>query len=146
MAMKGMEDQQVLSFNETIIAEFRANGGRCGGPFEGNPMLLVTMTGARSGRQLTNPLTYHQLDGDYIVFASAGGHPRHPSWYYNITANPEVTLEVGTETFAAVATELSGDERTRAFDAMSGAMPRFGDYQASVEREIPVIRFRRAEQ
>lgn len=145
MAMKGMEDSQVLSFNEQIISEFRANEGRCGGMFEGNPMLLLTMTGARSGRRLTSPLTCHQLDGDWIVFASAGGHPRHPEWYHNITANPDVTLEVGTESFAATATELSGDERTRAFDAMCTAMPRFGDYQASVEREIPVIRLRRSE-
>ncbi|WP_419944615.1 nitroreductase/quinone reductase family protein [Candidatus Poriferisodalis sp.] len=143
MAMKGMDDQQVLSFNEQIISEFRANEGRCAGIFEGNPMLLMTMTGARSGRQLTSPLTYHQLDGVWIVFASAGGHPRHPAWYHNITANPDVTLEVGTESFAATATELAAEERTRAFDAMCTAMPRFGDYQASVEREIPVIRLRR---
>ena len=143
--MKGMEDSQVLSFNEAIIDEFRANEGRCGGMFEGNPMLLMTMTGARSGRRLTSPLTYHLLDGDWIVFASAGGHPRHPAWYHNITANPDVTLEVGTESFAATASVLSGDERTRAFDAMCTAMPRFGDYQASVEREIPVIRLRRSQ-
>ncbi|WP_420610414.1 nitroreductase family deazaflavin-dependent oxidoreductase [Candidatus Poriferisodalis sp.] len=144
MSMKGMEDGQVLSFNERIIAEFRENEGRCGGMFEGNPMLLLTMTGARSGRQLTSPLTYHELDGDWIVFASAGGHPSHPAWYHNVTANPAVTVEVGTESFAATAAELSGSERTKAFDAMCEAMPRFGEYQASVDREIPVIRLRRS--
>ncbi len=128
MAMKGMQDSQVLSFNEQIIAEFRENEGRCGGMFEGNPMLLLTMTGARSGRQLTSPLTYHEFDGDWIVFASAGGHPSHPAWYHNVTANPQVTVEIGTESFAATAAELSGVERTQAFDAMCDAMPRFGDY------------------
>ncbi|WP_419840428.1 nitroreductase family deazaflavin-dependent oxidoreductase [Candidatus Poriferisodalis sp.] len=143
MSMKGMQDSQVLSFNEQIIAEFRENEGRCGGRFEGNPMLLMTMTGARSGRQITNPLTCHHHGDDYIVMASAGGHERHPSWYFNIIANPGVTLEVGTETFAATAVVLEGDERSEAFDAMCEAMPRFGDYQDSVEREIPIIALRR---
>lgn len=145
MSIKGMEDSDVLSFNEQIIAEFRENEGRCGGLFEGNPMLLLTMTGARSGRQLTTPLTYHRHDGDYVVMASAGGHPSHPSWYHNLVAHPAVTLEVGTETFAATAVVLEGDERAAAFAAMSEAMPRFGDYQASVEREIPVVALRPAD-
>ncbi|MDE0135583.1 MAG: nitroreductase family deazaflavin-dependent oxidoreductase [Acidimicrobiaceae bacterium] len=142
MSMKGMEDSEVLSFNEQIIAEFRANEGRCGGRFEGNPMLLLTMTGARSGRQLTSPLTCHLLGDDYIVMASAGGHDRHPSWYHNVVANPEVSVEHGTETFDATAVVLEGDERGTAFASMCEAMPRFGDYQASVDREIPLVALR----
>ncbi len=144
MSMKGMQDSQVLAFNEQITAEFRANEGRCGGMFEGNPMLLLTMTGARSGRQLTCPLTFHPHGGHHVVMASAGGHERHPSWYYNVVANPRVTVEVGTEKFAATAVVLEGDERGAAFASMCEAMPRFGDYQASVEREIPLVALQRS--
>lgn len=142
MSMKGMEDGQVLSFNQQIIAEFRENEGRCGGMFEGNPMLLMTMTGARSGRQLTSPLTYHRHGDDYVVMASAGGHPSHPAWYHNIVANPQVTLEVGVDVLSAAAVVLEGDERTEAFSAMCEAMPRFGDYQESLDREIPIVALR----
>ena len=144
MSMKGMQDSQVLSFNEQIVAEFRENEGRCGGMFEGNPMLLMTMTGARSGRRLTSPLTYHRHGDDYVVMASAGGHPSHPAWYHNIVANPQVTLEVGTESFGADAVVLEGDERAAAFAAMCEAMPRFGDYQEAVDREIPIVALRPA--
>ena len=73
--MMGMSTQELLDFNRKVIEEFRANEGRCGGPFEGNPMLLMTMKGARTGRELTTPLTYHAYEGDYVVMASAGGSP-----------------------------------------------------------------------
>ncbi len=138
--MKGMTDEQVLGFNEGIIEEFRANGGACGGMFEGNPMLLMTMTGAKSGRRLTSPLTYHAYDGDYVVMASAGGDPKHPAWYFNITANPDITLEVGTEQFEATAVRTEGDDRAAVFESMVAAMPRFGEYQDGVDREIPIFR------
>jgi deazaflavin-dependent oxidoreductase (nitroreductase family) len=141
--MKGMTDEQVLEFNEGIIEEFRANQGMCGGRFEGNPMLLMTVTGARTGRRITTPLTYHAYDDDYIVMASAGGDPRHPAWYFNLVAHPDVVLEVGTERFEATAVQTRGDERTRVFESMVAAMPRFGDYQAGVEREIPIFRLER---
>lgn len=135
-----MTDEQTLDFNRTIIDEFRANGGACGGRFEGNPMLLLTMTGAKSGEPRTSPLTYHADGDDFVVMASAGGDPSHPAWYHNLVADPDVEIEVGTERFAATALEARGDERTRVFDAMVAAMPRFGDYQASVEREIPMFK------
>ena len=141
--MKGMSDEQVLGFNAGIIEEFRANGGKCSGVFEGNPMLLLTMTGAKSGRQLTSPLTYYADGDDMIVMASAGGDPKHPAWYFNLKAEPNVTIELGAEQFAASAHELRGDERTRVFDAMVAAMPRFADYQSGVEREIPLFKISR---
>ena len=141
--MKGMSDDQVLAFNKDIIAEFRDNDGKCGGMFEGNDMLLLTMTGAKSGRTLTSPLTYHPYEGDYLVMASAGGDPQHPAWYYNLVANPDVTLEVGTERFDATANQLVGDARQAAFESMVAAMPRFGDYQTGVDREIPLFRLAR---
>lgn len=139
--MQGMTDEQTLTFNAAVIEEFRSNGGACGGRFEGNPMLLVTMMGAKSGRELTSPLTYHAYGDDYVVMASAGGDPKHPAWLFNLSANPAVVLEVGDERFEATAVRLAGDDRTQAFESMVSAMPRFGDYQQAVEREIPLFAF-----
>ena len=137
--MMGMSREELLAFNQSVIDEFRANDGICGGPFEGNPMLLLTTTGARTGRARTTPLTYH-LDGDrHVVMASAGGSPTDPTWFGNVSANPEVMVEVGTERFAAVATAPTGGERDRVFADMVAALPRFGGYQADVDRTIPVI-------
>jgi len=135
---------ELLQFNRSIIDEFRANGGRCGGRFEGNPMLLVTMRGARSGRELTSPLSYCADGDDCIVMASAGGSPAHPDWYYNLRANPEVVVERGTERYRARAILTTGSARESAFAKMVTALPRFGDYQAGVDREIPVFRLVRA--
>jgi len=101
------------------------------------------MTGAKSGRTLTSPLTYYADGNDMIVMASAGGDPKHPAWYFNLKAQPKVTIEVGAEKFEASAHEVEGDERGRIFDAMVTAMPRFGDYQAGVEREIPLFKISR---
>lgn len=138
--MQGMTDEQVLGFNKGIIEEFRANEGKCGGVFEGNPLLLLTMTGARSGRELTSPLTYHANDGNYIVMASAGGDPKPPAWYFNLTANPDVTVEVGAERFDATAVEAQGDERASLYASMVEELPRFAEYQEAVERQIPVFK------
>ena len=89
------------SFNAGIIEEFRANGGKVSGMFEGAPMLLLTTTGAKSGNPYTTPVV-HTNDGDRIVIiASKAGAPSNPDWYYNLVANPEVTVELGTETFQA---------------------------------------------
>lgn len=146
MPMNGLTNEQTTDFNAAIIEEFRANEGRCGGRFEGNPMLLMTMTGAKSGRTLTSPLTYHDLDGTPIVMASAGGHPHHPHWFHNLVADPAIEIELGTERYPATARRLVDDERQRAFESMTAAMPRFADYQAGVEREIPLFALeRRAE-
>ena len=138
--MMGMSDEQVLELNRNVIEEFRANGGVCGGMFEGNPMLLLTMTGAKSGRELTTPLTYHAYEDTQIVMASAGGSPNHPAWYFNITANPHVVVEVGEERFEATAVRTEGDERAAVFASMIEAMPRFGEYQDGVDREIPIFK------
>src|SRR5689334_22435787 len=100
-----MSNARPNDWNQGIISEFRANGGKMtGGPFAGSPLLLLTTTGARTGRKLTSPLLYN-TDGDRIlVFASKGGAPTHPDWYHNLLANPEVTVELGTEKFQAKAT------------------------------------------
>lgn len=144
--MQGMTDDEVLGFNQSVIKDFRDNAGVMpeGSMFHGNPTLLMTMTGAKSGRRLTSPLSF-ATDGDaVIVMASAGGDPKAPAWAFNLRANPEVSLEILNETFAAIATETSGPERTRAYEVMIAELPRFADYQANVERVIPVFRLTRA--
>lgn len=126
-------------YNEQISAEFRAHGGKVGGRFEGRPMILVTATGAKSGEQRTTPLVYLP-DGDrYLIFASKGGSPSHPAWYHNLKANPVATVEVGTEKFEAVATELTGAERDEVYAKQAGLVPAFADYQEKTTRTIPVI-------
>src|ERR671927_20150 len=104
------------AFNRSLIAEYRATGGQVTGQFAGAPLLLLTTTGARSGQPRTTPLAY-TVDGDrLVVIASKGGAPTHPDWYHNLRAQPEVTVELGTETFPARATIPQGAERQRLFD------------------------------
>jgi deazaflavin-dependent oxidoreductase (nitroreductase family) len=130
-----------LKFNNDVIEEFRANGGVCGGPFEGAPMILVTMTGAKSGRELCSPLVHSIDGGDPIIIASKAGAPEHPNWYYNLVANPQVTIEIGTEKWEGTAHLTEGDERRRLFDAQAAAMPQFAEYEKNAApREIPVFR------
>ena len=127
-------------FNAQVIEEFRANAGRVGGMFEGLPILLLHHTGAKSGTQRINPLAYLADDGRYVVIASKGGAPTNPGWYHNLKAHPQVKIEVGTETFDAVAREVTGDERERLFRAQADRFPQFDDYvQKAAGRTIPVI-------
>ena len=136
-------DADMKSFNEKIIEEFRANGGRVGGEFEGAPMLLLTTTGAKTGRRVTSPLVYAR-DGDrLLVFASKAGAPTNPAWYHNLVANPTVTVEVGTETFEARATVVTGEERDRLFAEQAKRMPGFATYQQNTTRVIPVVALER---
>ena len=134
-----MTNEQWLEFNRGIIAEFRANGGQCGGPFEGNPLLLLTTTGRTSGEARVTPLTTCRDADRYVVMASKGGAPSHPGWYHNLVSQPQVVIEVGNDRFECTASEATGSERERLFATFVEALPRFGDYQASVERSIPVI-------
>jgi len=126
-------------FNAQIIEEFRANEGRVGGPFEGNPLLLLHHTGARSGKSYVNPLAYQADAGRYVIFASKGGAPENPGWYHNLKANPETTIEVGTETVPVRAEEAAGEERDRLFATQAERIPQFGAYQESAGRTIPVM-------
>jgi deazaflavin-dependent oxidoreductase (nitroreductase family) len=131
-------------FNRGVIAEFRANEGKVGGPFAGAPMILVTHKGAKSGKEYTTPLVYSK-DGDAVVIiASKAGAPDDPQWYRNMVANPAVTVEIGTESYAAVAREAKGDERDRLYAAQAALMPNFDEYAAKTTRTIPVIVLDRA--
>jgi deazaflavin-dependent oxidoreductase (nitroreductase family) len=108
--------------------------------FEGTPMLLLHHTGARSGAERVNPLAYFADDGRYVIFASKGGAPTNPGWYWNLKAHPEVKIEVGGDTIDAVAGEAAGEERERLFRAQADRYPQFSDYaQKAAPRNIPVI-------
>jgi len=125
--------------NKKIIDEFRANGGKVGGNFEGKMLLLLHTNGAKSKQERINPVACIK-DGDrLVVIASKGGAPRHPDWYYNVIAAPLVTVEVGTEKFQANAVVSEEPERTRLYNEMVKVMPGFDDYRRKTTRVIPVI-------
>ena len=131
--------EEMLALNRNVIEEFRANNGKVSGMFANEPLLLLTTTGAKSGEKRTNPLV-HTLDGDRVVIiASFGGAPKHPAWFLNIRANPEVTIELPGETFTADAIIPEGEERRRIYAQHAAEMPRFAEYQAMTTREIPVV-------
>lgn len=132
-------------FNQTVIAEFRANGGVVGGYFAGANMLLLHTTGAKSGQERVNPLVYTR-DGDRLVIvASKGGADSNPDWYYNLLANPAATVEVGSDTFAVRATAVTeGPERARLYALMVAHREGFADYERKTARTIPVVVLERA--
>jgi deazaflavin-dependent oxidoreductase (nitroreductase family) len=133
----------VNDFNRNLIDEFRANDGKVAGVFGGAPLLLLTTTGAKSGRKHTTPLVHLEDSGRIYVFGSMGGAPKNPAWYHNLVANPDVTVELPGETFEASAVPVSGDERERIWAAQKEAMPAFEDYEAKTDREIPVVMLER---
>lgn len=128
------------AMTEALIADFRAHGGAVtSGPFAGRPVLLLTTTGAQSGRSRLAPLVYSS-DGDhYVIMASKGGAPTHPAWYHNLVAHPRVTVEVGAEKFEARAMVAQGAERDRLFAQHAAINPGFNDYQKRTSRVIPVV-------
>jgi deazaflavin-dependent oxidoreductase (nitroreductase family) len=127
------------SRNQAIIDEFRANEGRVGGYFEGRPILLLTHTGARTGRKYTNPVVYLPDDGRLVIFATKGGAPSNPAWYGNLKAHPTATVEVGTERYDVDVAELHGEERDRLYARQTEIMPTFAEYEARTSRRIPVL-------
>jgi deazaflavin-dependent oxidoreductase (nitroreductase family) len=126
-------------FNSQVIEDFRAKGGKPGGMFEQMPLLLLHNVGAKSGTQFITPLAY-LADGDrYVIFASKAGAPNNPGWFHNLKAGPKVTIEVGTETLAAVAEEATGEERDRLYRIQEEQVPQFAEYAQKTDRQIPVI-------
>ena len=126
-------------FNQTMIETFRATGGHLGGGMEDAPAVLLHTTGARSGKERVNPVVY-LADGDrVVVFASKAGAPSDPDWYRNLQANPTVTIEIGTETRTCTARTATGDERERLWARQKDVMPGFVEYEASTDRQIPVV-------
>ncbi|MFC9436098.1 nitroreductase family deazaflavin-dependent oxidoreductase [Nocardia sp. NPDC057030] len=127
-------------WNASIIEEFRSNAGKVGGPFEGHDLLLLTTTGAKSGLPRTSPVAFIRDQGRVIIIASKAGAPTSPDWYHNLRANPEVSVEIGTETHKATATPITeGPERDRLYAAMVEVMPGFAEYEQKTDRVIPVV-------
>jgi deazaflavin-dependent oxidoreductase (nitroreductase family) len=132
------------NFNQTVIDEFRANKGLVGGGFAGAPMVIITTKGAKSGQPRVNPLVgLPEDDGTIYIFASKGGAPTNPDWYYNLKANPELEVEFGEERYPAVATEVTGAARDAIFDRQKVIMPGFAEYEAGTTRVIPVVALKR---
>ena len=127
------------NWNTKIIEEFRANGGRVGGNFEGAPLLLLHTTGARSGQERVNPMMYRKVGDDYAVFASKAGAPTHPDWYHNLVAHPDVQAEIGTQTLRFTARVATGEERETIWVAHKTEYPGFADYEQKTTRQIPVV-------
>jgi deazaflavin-dependent oxidoreductase (nitroreductase family) len=128
-----------MDFNQQVIEEFRANHGRVGGPFEGGRLLLLTTTGAKTGKRHTNPVGFLPDGERILVIASAGGAPNHPDWFHNLVADPRVTVENGTFTYDAHAAVLAGAERDHAFARAAEFDPGWAEYQAKTTRVIPVV-------
>jgi deazaflavin-dependent oxidoreductase (nitroreductase family) len=130
-------------FNETFIEEYRSTGGKVPGELGEVDILLLTARGARSGELRTVPVGFHEIDDRLVIIASMGGADKNPPWFYNVVANPEVTVELGSETFQARAQVTEGDDRDHLYGVVCQRMAVFSDYQARTERVIPVIELRR---
>jgi deazaflavin-dependent oxidoreductase (nitroreductase family) len=127
-------------YNARIIEEFRTTGGQPGGEWAGTSMILIHHIGARSGIERVTPLGCFPLGGGrFAVVASSGGSPAHPDWYHNLKASPVITVEVGTETFKAVAEELAGTARAELWPKLVARYPTLGAHQAKTTRQFPVF-------
>ncbi len=125
--------------NQHIINEFRANGGKVGGYFAGRTLLLLHTIGAKSGQERVNPTAYVRDGERYVIIVSNNGRDTHSNWYYNLVANPLVTIEVGTERIQARASIVEEPERARLYAKMVEMMPSFADYPLKTTRIIPVF-------
>ena len=130
-------------FNRAIVEEFRANGGKVGGPFEGGTLLLLHTVGAKSGQPRLSPLAYLTVDDKMIIVGSYAGAPKHPAWVHNLRADPRVRIEVGTETYEVLARELPEDERATTYSKIVQMAHTFGEYQANTSRAIPLFELTR---
>jgi deazaflavin-dependent oxidoreductase (nitroreductase family) len=128
------------NFNQKLIDEFRQNGGRVGGPFQGATVVLLHHQGRKSGTERVNPLVYQPVGEGWAIFASKAGAPDHPDWYQNLMAHPDTTAEIGTETIPVRAREATGAERDTIWKKQKVDMPGFAEYEEkAAPREIPVV-------
>ena len=129
--------------NRQVVEEFRANGGRVGGPFAGSDLILLTTVGAKSGQPRVSPLVYFEVDGRILIAGSFGGSPKAPAWVHNLRAQAKVRAEIGTESFDAEAHELPPGERDALYPRVVEKAPQFGEYQAKTSRAIPLFELTR---
>jgi deazaflavin-dependent oxidoreductase (nitroreductase family) len=135
--------ETMKAFNKSIVDEFRANGGKVGGPFEGATLLLLTTTGAKSGQPRLAPLAYLTIDGKVIIIGSKAGADTNPDWVHNLRANPKAHVEIGAESFDVVARELPREERDDLYPKVVELAPGFGEYQSKTSRVIPLFELQR---
>jgi deazaflavin-dependent oxidoreductase (nitroreductase family) len=145
---QGFDMTAAHDWNAQTIAEFRANEGRVGGPFEGAPLVLLHHRGRKSGQEHVTPMMYlpHESEPDVVyVFASKGGAPTHPDWYRNLIAAGEASVERGTEQYQVTVRDLTGDERDRVYAEQARRYPGFAEYERKTAgvRTIPVLELRR---
>jgi deazaflavin-dependent oxidoreductase (nitroreductase family) len=131
------------AFNKNIVDEFRSNGGKVGGPFEGATLLLLTSTGAKSGQPRLAPLAYLTIDGKMIIVGSKAGADTNPDWVHNLRANPRAHIEVGTDAYDVIARELPPEERDETYPKVVALAPGFGEYQEKTSRRIPLFELQR---
>ncbi|SRR5260370_22080839 len=136
-------DQNLQDYNRRLIEEFRANGGQVTGVLKGVPLILLATKGAKSGQARVSPLIAVPDGDSYLAVAAKGGAPQHPFWYHNLVAHPNVTVETGSETFAATARLLTGEERDQAFAKAVAVFALFDEYQKKAAREIPLFSLER---
>ncbi len=138
-----MSDDEMASereFNEQNIEEFRRNGGKVGGQFEGFPLLLLTSSGAKSGAERVNLVGYFDIDDKIYVVGSAAGRDQSPAWVFNLRATPHVSVEIGADPKRpVVARELTRDDRDRIYKIIVERAPGFGEYEKHTDRVIPVF-------
>ena len=128
-------------FEKALIQEMRAHDGNVtSGPLAGHPLLVLTSSGARSGRQRQAILTFSRDAGDYVVAGTAGGSPSTPAWVHNLREHPEVEIEAENRTFDATARVVDGEERDRLWDQHVARLPHFADYPVKAKRVIPMVR------
>lgn len=137
------DTETIKAFNDAIADEFRANGGKVGGQFEGADLLLLTTTGAKSGQQRVSPLAYFTIDGKVIVLGSFAGAPKDPAWVHNLRANPRAHVDLGTDAYDVTAHELPAAEREAIVPKVVAAAPVFAEYQSKTSRVIPLFELRR---
>ncbi|KMO69772.1 nitroreductase family deazaflavin-dependent oxidoreductase [Mycolicibacterium chubuense] len=131
-------------FNRAIVDEFRANGGKVGGPFEGATLLLLHTVGAKSGQPRLSPLAYLTVDDKMLIVGSYAGAPKHPAWVHNLRANPRARIEVGADDYEVTARELSEGERAATYPRIVEVAPVFAEYQANTTRAIPLFELTKA--
>jgi deazaflavin-dependent oxidoreductase (nitroreductase family) len=132
------------TFNDDVVEEFRANGGKVGGAFEGAEIVLLTTTGAKSGKPRLSPLAYFTIDGRILILGSFSGAPKDPAWVHNLRANATARVEIGAESYDVIARELPPTEREDILPKVIAAAPVFAEYQAKTTRVIPLFELQRA--
>jgi deazaflavin-dependent oxidoreductase (nitroreductase family) len=139
VAVTDYSQPDLTLLGEDHVRAYRESGGEIGYLWNGVPTLLLTATGRRTGRKLTSPLIFGRDGEDYLIVASMGGAPRHPSWYLNLQANPEAEIQVKDQTLAVVARTASASAKPRLWKLVTEVWPNYDVYQSRTERDIPVV-------